>query len=87
MSNEKKEVITEGQFRAFCGAALPHLNDLTWELRKLGYHGMASFAIADDGYFSFSIHDSEWSMNRLDSSHDAHMRRDYGESVDVIQKS
>ncbi len=83
MSNEKKEVITEEQFRAFCGAALPHLNDLTGELRKLGYHGMASFAIADDGYFSFSIHNSEWSMNRLDGCHDAYMRRDYGEPVGV----
>lgn len=62
---------------------MPHLNDLTGELRKLGYHGMASFAIADDGYFSFSIHNSEWSMNRLDECHDAYMRRDYGEPVGV----
>lgn len=56
---EKQNTITEEQFRAFCGATLPHLNDLIGELRKLGHHGMASFSIADDGYFSFSIHDSE----------------------------
>ena len=61
---EKQNTITEEQFRAFCGATLPHLNDLIGELRKLGHHGMASFSIADDGYFSFSIHNSEWSMNR-----------------------
>ncbi len=87
MNKDKQEVITEEQFRTFCGATLPHLDDLIGELRKLGHHGMASFSIADDGYFSFSINDSEWSMNRIDGCHDAHMRRDYGEPVGVIQKS
>ena len=87
MSENKQEVNTEEQFRMFCGAALPHLNDLIGELRKMGHHGMASFSITDDGYFSFSIHDSEWSMSRLDGGHDAHMRRDYGEPVGAAQKS
>lgn len=83
MSKEKKEIITEEQFKAFCVAALPHLNDLTGELKKLGHHGMASFFITDDGYFSFRIRDSEWSMNRLDGCHDAHIHRDYREPVEV----
>lgn len=83
MSKEKKENITEEQFKAFCGAALPHLNDLTGELKKLGYHGMASFCITDDGYFSFSIHDSDWSMSRMDEGQDAHMRREYREPVEA----
>lgn len=83
MNEERKEVITEEQFRTFCGATLPHLDDLIGELRKLGHHGMASFSISDDGYFSFAIHDSGWSMNRLDGCHDAHMRREYKEPVEV----
>lgn len=83
MNKGKQELITEEQFRTFCGATLPHLDDLIVELRKLGYHGMASFSIDDDGYFSFAIHDSGWSMNRLDECHDAHMRREYMEPVEV----
>lgn len=87
MNKDTQKIITEEQFRVFCGAAVPHLNDLIEELRKLGHHGMASFSIADDGYFSFDLHDSEWSMNRLDEWHDAHMRRDYGEPVGIVHKS
>lgn len=84
---EKRENITEEQFRAFCEAALPHLNDLVGELKKMGHHGMAGFSIADDGYFSFSIHNSGWSMNRIDGGHDAHIRRDYAEPVSVTHES
>ena len=32
MIKDKHEVITEEQFRSFCGATLPHLNDLIGEL-------------------------------------------------------
>lgn len=79
---EKQNMITEEQFRAFCKVALPHVNELIGELKKLGHHGMASFSIADDGYFSFSIHNTGWSMGRLDEEGKARMRKDYQEAVE-----
>lgn len=83
MSKDKQEAITEEQFKKLCRVALPHLNDLIDELKKLGICEMTNFFIQDDGYFSFSIYNSEWSMSRLDECHDAHIRRDYAEPVEI----
>lgn len=53
------------RFKGFCLEILPLIAGIIEAVKKNGYEGMSRLAMADDGYFSFSFHDNDWSMTRL----------------------
>lgn len=84
--NEKTKDLSEEQFRTLCENVLPHINAITAALNDINCSDLASFAVGSDGYFSFNIVQSEWSMSRLSKGKEPHMRRDYSEPITLLER-
>ena len=53
------------KFRGVCLEVLPLINGIADAVKRNGYEAMASLTIDGDDYFSFSIHDSDWKMSKV----------------------
>lgn len=85
-NNEQNTNLSENQFRMLCENILPHINAITAALNNINCTNLASFAIGSDGYFTFNIVQSEWSMSRSSGGKEPHMRRDYSEPITLFER-
>lgn len=53
------------RFRGLCLEILPLINGIMEAVKRNGYEAMASLTTEGDDYFSFCIHDTGWSMGRV----------------------
>ena len=70
------------KFRDVCLEVLPLINGIADAVKRNGYEAMASLTIDGDDYFSFSIHDSDWKMSKVNGG-PANMRYEYEEEIQL----
>ena len=61
---EKKEIGKE-KFKELAKDMKPVINDMEAVLKKHGIDCLSSLTMSIDGYFNFSIHDSDWEFKRI----------------------
>lgn len=81
MRDAKKFLVEKEGFKKLSQEVLPLVNKLTGILADNGINGLASISLSKDGYFSFSTHEMEWEMTRIDSSEPARIRYEFREEV------
>lgn len=67
----KHENLTQEGFKELAKDMKPVLKSMEEVLEKHNIECLTSLCINSDGYFNFSLHDSEWEFRRL--NHDAKM--------------
>lgn len=55
------------KFRSLCLEVLPLINEIAEAVKRNGYEAMASLTTKGDDYFSFSVHDTGWCMEKINN--------------------
>lgn len=70
-------------FMGLCINVLPLIEGIIGNVKKSGVEGMVGLSMDAKGYFSFYIHDSSWTMAKMDSESPAKIEYRYSEVVSV----
>ena len=74
------------RFKNLCLEVLPLINGIMEAIKRNGYETMTSIAMRADEYFSFSIHESGWSMVKIDGGA-AKVCYEYSEEIQIQGKA
>lgn len=84
MNEEMKKSIEEKEeFKGLCLEVLPLANKLQEILKSRGITELASITLSADGYMTFSHHDTEWEMNRVDKESSTRIRCQFSEEIEL----
>lgn len=67
MNQEKSKELTQEEFKELANDLKPVLKSMEAVLKKHNIECLASTCLSTDGYFNFSLHDSDWEFKRTNS--------------------
>ena len=62
---------------------VPLINGIMAAVKKRGVEAMTSLSTGEDGYFSFDIHNSRWSLVRTGADKETTIRYGFSEKINV----
>lgn len=76
MSTDKEK------FRGLCMEVSPLINGIVEAVKRSGYESMASLTMHGDDYFTFSVYDTGWKMEKVNGG-PVKMRYEYEEEIEL----
>lgn len=64
---EESKELTQVEFKELANDLKPVLKSMEAVLKKHNIECLTSISMSADGYFNFSLHDSDWEFKRLSS--------------------
>lgn len=77
--------INKIKFRGLCLEVLPLIDKIIETVKKNGYETMSTLTMGKDGYFSFDVHNTGWSMIQVGNG-PVKMRYEYSEEIPLHKK-
>lgn len=70
------------RFRDLCQEVLPLINGITEAVKRSGYESMANLTMHGNDYFTFSVYDTGWKMEKVNGG-SVKMCYEYTEEIEL----